>query len=224
MPSPPTELNPILPPVPTPRGQLSASLLELAGATPVGELRVRHLFEGLAGRGHAALLVVLSLPFCLPIPLPGLSVAFGLVLAFVGLRIAFAQRPWLPAWLLNKPLRHETLLMLARRLAGFERRMQKTLRPRIVVLCRDPRMHRLNGLVVALMGALLALPLPIPFSNIPVALPILLIGLGLLEDDGLFLIAGYAAAFFGLGVFVALFWFGNVGIEHIIHEWHRLWD
>jgi hypothetical protein len=166
-------------------------------------------------------LIVLGLPFCLPIPLPGLSVVFGVVLVFVGLRIAFGHRPWLPRWLLNRPLKQESLLGLARALARFEKRTSKMLRPRLVILCRDPRIHRLNGILVALMGVLLALPLPIPFTNIPAAIPILLIGLGMLEDDGLFVVFGYATAFFAFGIFAALFWFGGVGIEHILKAWRE---
>jgi hypothetical protein len=215
-------------PVPSPetpagRGRLSAAIIELAAKHANGDLCFRDLFENLTGRGHAALLIVLGLPFCLPIPLPGLSVIFGIVLMFVGLRIAFGHRPWLPRWLLDRPLKTDTLLGLARGLASFERRTSRMLRPRLLLLCRDPRIHRLNGIIVALMGILLALPLPIPFTNIPAAIPILMLGLGMLEDDGLFVVIGYAAAFFAFGLFVALFWFGGVGLKHIIDEWQKRW-
>lgn len=220
--------GPSLPKIPPdallPKGPLSFALHDLAARAPDGGLHMSDLFETLAGRGHAALLVVLSFPFCLPVPLPGLSVVFGLVLGFVGLRIAFARRPWLPRWILERPLRREILIGLANRLAAFEKRTSRMLRPRIVFLCRDVRMHRVSGILIALMGTLLALPLPIPFTNIPAALPVLLLGLGLLEDDGLFVIFGYAASFFALGIFVALFWFGGVGLDHIIKAWHQRWD
>jgi hypothetical protein len=195
----------------------------LATKETAENLVFRDLFENLTGRGHAALLVVFALPFCLPIPVPGLSVAFGVVLMFVGLRIAFGHRPWLPRWVLDRPLKRKILLGLAHGLGRFERRTSKMLRPRLVVLCRDSRVQRANGILVALMGVLLALPLPIPFTNIPAAIPILLIGLGLLEDDGLFIIFGYAASFLAIGLFIGLFWFGGVGLRHIREEWRKLW-
>jgi hypothetical protein len=220
-PEPPAPLLPeALPPG---RGRLSTALTELAAKHAGGALCFRDLFENLTGRGHAAVLIVLGLPFCLPIPLPGLSVVFGIVLVFVGLRIGFGHRPWLPGWLLDRPLKQESLLGLARGLALFEKRTNKLLRPRLLILCRDPRIHRLNGILVALMGALLALPLPIPFTNIPAAIPILMLGLGMLEDDGLFVVFGYAGAFFAFGLFVALFWFGGVGLGHILDEWQKRW-
>lgn len=202
------------------RGRLSAALEVLARSEPEGGLRIRHLFETLAGSGHAALLVVSGFAFVLP--LPGIGLILGLLLMFVGLRIAFGHRPWLPPWLLDKPLRPDSALSLARKLAAFERRTHKLLRPRLVVVCRDPRMHRVNGLVVALLGILLTLP--IPFTNIPLAVPVLLIGLGLLEDDGLLLILGHALSIFAFGLFVALFWFGGLSIEHVWRAWQKQLD
>jgi len=49
--------------------------------------------EILRGRGLDVLVILLALPFCTPIPLPGLSTPFGLVLMFLGLRIAFRNWP-----------------------------------------------------------------------------------------------------------------------------------
>jgi hypothetical protein len=43
------------------------------------------------------LLVVVTFPFCTPLPRPGLSIPFGLVVAFIGLGLSLGQKPWLPA-------------------------------------------------------------------------------------------------------------------------------
>jgi hypothetical protein len=42
------------------------------------------------------LVIILVLPFCQPIPLPGFSTPFGIALMIFGFRIALRQRPWLP--------------------------------------------------------------------------------------------------------------------------------
>jgi hypothetical protein len=206
-------------PAPDP-GRLSEKLHTLYGNPPEGGFRVRSLFDALAGRGHAALLVVLSLPFCLPIPLLGLSVPFGLMIAFIGLRIAFRKRPWLPAWLLDKPVQPETILKMAEKCAALERRLHRMIQPRWPKVCRHPWLHFSHGITVAILAMLLALPLPIPGSNLPAAIPMLLLGLGMLEDDGLFVVFGYAAAWAGVAVFVAFFWVGGISIEHL-WEWWR---
>lgn len=197
-------------------GRLSARLHALLEDEPAGGFRLRDVFESLAGRGHAALLVVLSLPFCLPIPLLGLSTVFGPVLAFIGLRIAFARRPWLPHWVLDKPIKAETVRALAAKSVALEHRTRKVLRPRWLQLCRLPLALRSHGVTIAVLGLLLALPLPIPFTNLPFAIPILLFGLALLEDDGLFIGVGYAAAWIAIGIFIGMVWAGRVGIEHFL--------
>jgi hypothetical protein len=201
-------------------GRLSEKLHALHAQAPEQGFRIRHLFEALAGRGHAALLVALALPFCLPIPMLGLSVPFGLIIAFIGLRIAFRKRPWLPAWLLDKPLQAQTVAGLATKCAGLERRIHRLIQPRWPQVCHHPWMHFSHGITIAVPALLLALPLPIPGSNLPAAIPLLLLGLGLLEDDGLFIAVGYAAAWAGVAVFAAFFWVGGVGIEHL-WEWWR---
>lgn len=199
------------------QGRLSVAIEALATRESTDVLRLRDLFESLTGRGHAASLVVLSLAS----PIPAVGLALGLLLSFIGLRIAFGHRPWLPRWMLEKPIRRETLLTLARRLARFELRTHKMLRPRLVALCRDPNLHRVNGILVAVLGVLVTLP--IPFTNILAAVPILLIGLGMLEDDGVFVLFGYAAAFFVFGLFAAVFWVGKAGIDQLIEGWRHRW-
>ena len=47
-------------------------------------------------RGHNALLIFLALPFVTPVPLPGFSTPFGLVIALLGLRMALGLGLALP--------------------------------------------------------------------------------------------------------------------------------
>lgn len=203
-------------------GRVSARLRELvATKSPAQNFTLRDLFESLSGRGHAAVVVVLALPFCLPLPLFGLSTVFGAVLAFIGLRVAFGHRPWLPKWILNKPVRAETVLAMARRSAAMEWRMRKLLRPRLTQLCRNPWLYRAHGITIAVLAVFLALPLPIPFSNVIVAFPILLLGLALLEDDGAFVIVAYVISLAAVVAFLALVWAGGIGIERILDGWRR---
>jgi hypothetical protein len=197
---------------------LAARLQALADSRPAGGFVIRDLFRSLAGRGHAALVIVLSLPFCLPVPFFGLSTVFGGLLAFFGLRIAFGRRPWLPRWIMGKPVHAETLVRLADRMGHLEKRMHGILRPRHTHLCRNRWWHVSHGLTITTMALLLALPLPIPFSNLVAALPILILGLGLLEDDGLFVVLGYVVAWVGLAVFVALVWFSGLGLERFFES------
>lgn len=178
-------------------------------------LTLEELMVALEGKGHAAMITVLSLPFSQPIQLPGLSVPFGIVLFYSGLRIAFAQQPWLPGWLLVKKIPPSTAMGLLEGMRKVARLTEKILHPRWAFLCRRPALHRLHGVLIAFLSILLALPLPIPFSNMLAAVPIVLLGLALLEDDGFFLLAGYLAAIPCIVFFGALFLFGPKAVSTI---------
>lgn len=178
-------------------------------------LTLDDMMVALEGKGHAAMITVLSLPFSQPIQIPGLSVPFGIVLFYSGLRIAFAQKPWLPGWLMAKKIPAATAMGLLEGLRKMSRWTEKILHPRWAFLCRRPALHRFHGILIAFLSILLALPLPIPFSNMLAAVPILLLGLALLEDDGLFLVAGYLAAIPCILFFGVLFLFGPKAVTAI---------
>ena len=62
-------------------GAISAVADRLAKTLDQSGLTVAQLVFALEGKGHAAIMAVLSLPFCFPIQVPGLSTPFGFMLA-----------------------------------------------------------------------------------------------------------------------------------------------
>ncbi len=171
-------------------------------------LTIDELMHALEGKGHAAIIAVLALPFSQPIQIPGLSMPFGIVLFYSGLRVAFAQQPWLPGWLRMKKIPPATAMALLEALRKVAGLAEKVLHPRWTHLCRNPFLHRIHGILIAFLSILLALALPIPMSNMLAAIPIVLMALALLEDDGLYLVAGYLAAIPCAVFFAVLFLFG----------------
>jgi hypothetical protein len=67
-------------------------------------------------------------------------------------------------------------------------------------------MVRINALLMLLAGLFLALPLPIPGTNLAPSWVILLICIGTLEEDGLLVVLGYAAFAAGTGIAYLLIW------------------
>ena len=204
-------------------GAISAVVERLEEMQEQQGLSIAQLVQALEGKGHAAIMAILALPFCFPIQVPGLSTPFGIVLIFSGLRIAFAQAPWLPRWLLVREIPEKTAHGLLEGLRKLASVAEKVLHPRLTFLCRNPWLHRCHGLLVAFLAILLALPLPIPFSNLLAAVPILLISLALLEEDGAFLIAGYIAARPCTALFATLFLWGPKAVmgcwNWLAHFW-----
>jgi Uncharacterized ABC-type transport system, permease components len=179
------------------------ALLEKADHPPTS---LKDVFQILASKGRSLVLIFLCLPFCQPIQIPGLSTPFGLAIAFVGLRMAFGKHLWLPKKLLNKHIPARTLKKVANTSLRFIKKGRRWIHPRMEGLCTYSAVHHIHGVLVCILGILLALPLPVPFSNLVTAWPIMLIALGTLEDDGLCLLIGYiltlvAFAFFGVVAF-----------------------
>ena len=172
-------------------------------------LALGEIVEVLRGRGMDVLVVLLVLPFCQPIPLPGLSTPFGIALMVFGFRIALRQRPWLPRWVLRREIAHDTLAKLVKGALAVALRMEKVVHPRMRFFKRWPSFTALNGLVIVSSAFLLTLPLPIPFSNMIPAWSILLLALGMMEEDGAVIVAGYFMAGAAWTYLAMLWWLGE---------------
>jgi hypothetical protein len=181
--------------------QLDA-LLEVIGDEPV---TLRRIIRVLKGRAYMVLLIVLALPFAPPVPLPGLSTVFGVVIALIGLRLASRQEPWLPDRILDAPMKPQT----ARRLLSSTRRLalilEKLVRPRWSFLVDPPVFQHLYGAMICICGLLLSLPLPIPFANMLPSITVILLASALIERDGYFAIAGMCLFAVVLAFFGAIF-------------------
>lgn len=173
---------------------LEEEVLLLEQEAKKGPLSILEILKILSGKGRVLILLLLCLPFCQPIQIPGFSAPFGLAIAFIGLRISFGKKLWLPKALLNKTIPSETLTKITEQALRIIGRMKIWVRPRFFWFCHSLLMEKVNGLAICLLGILLALPLPIPLSNLTAAWSILLIAFGILEDDGLFVIIGYLVA------------------------------
>ena len=113
-----------------------------------------------ASIGFAATLIAL-----ISIPFFGLSTPFGLAIALTGAQMA---------------LGHESVELRKLELDLLQARVREKL-----AASGLDRLRRLCGLGIVLQGLGLALPLPIPGSNMLFIVPILMYGIALLEADGL---------------------------------------
>ncbi len=154
-------------------------------------LSIAEILRILSGKGRSLILILLSIPFCQPIQIPGLSIPFGLAIAFIGLRIVFGKRIWLPKKLLAKKISSPIFKKITDKTLALVRKIKPWVHPRLIGVCHSPFMEKGNGLIIFILGVFLALPLPIPLSNLTAAWSIFLVALGVLEDDGIFVLIGY---------------------------------
>jgi hypothetical protein len=167
-------------------------------------ITIGEILNILSDKGQTLIILFLSLPFCQPIQIPGLSTPFGLAVAFIGLKMAFGKHAWLPKSVLAKSITPHTLEKISEKIFWLLKKMKGWLYPRLAWLCYYPAVNIINGLLISILGILLALPLPAPFSNLMAAWSIVFIGLGLLKDDGIFILIGYFSSLLTFGYFVAM--------------------
>lgn len=196
---------PITDPIARPN-RLSAELLELSEALKADkEIRIGDLLIRLEGRVYTLLLVLLSLPFCQPVALPGVSTPFGIVIALLGLRFALRQKPWLPRRTLDWKVPTHVIPVILKACGKLLRALEKLLHPRLSFLFEFPLTQLIVGLTIFACGALLLLPLPVPFSNLLPALTVVLLAASTSERDGVMLMAGGVVFIITLAFFVLLF-------------------
>ncbi len=177
---------------------LSHSLVELLneGSVPA-DLTINKLLERTQGAGLYLLMVLLCLPFVVPVSVPGLSAVIGVTIAVIAMRQALGKPPRLPRKLGDRALPRQLGRRVLVSSAGLLRGLEKLVRPRRTSWLGWPAARFFNGALIALMGCLLALPLPSPpffFTNSLPSYTIILLALSVMERDGVTIWLGYAAA------------------------------
>ncbi len=183
------------------------SVLELT--QKVEKIEIEQIFIILGNRGASALVVLFSLPFTFPIQIPGFSTPFGILLAFLGSRIVLSRPLWCPKCLRKKSFSSQSIAKLVDKTIRVVAYMQRFLRPRFSSFAKNSVFSCLNGFLIVVLALVLSLPLPIPLSNMLTAFPMLSLGLGILEEDGLLILIGYFLSLVCFSAFVALFLFGK---------------
>lgn len=189
---------------------LGQTLLGVATQLTSESVTLREVFGLLGEQGLLVFCSFLTLPFLIPVSIPGVSTVFGLVIILLGVGVAFNRLPWLPQRLMERPLSVEKLVPVLERGAKFVARFDRLTHPRLRHLTSTTTLNRAHGLALVFSGVLLLFPLGlIPFSNTLPALAILFLALGLLQRDGYFIFAGYGM------MFLTIIYFGILALGAI---------
>ena len=175
----------------------------LLAAFTVGDpdeaLRLEDLLAGLGKRVFGMLMVIAAIPAFIPVP--GLAGAIsGPLTVIVGVQLLLGmRRPWLPRFISRRgPYRH-TLIGFERRISPLLARVERRIRPRLSAVLDYRPAAMFTGLLVVLLGILLALP--IPFTNYLFGALMMAFALALLERDGALMLVCWAAGLLAIGVF-----------------------
>ena len=159
------------------------------------------LLAGLGRRAFGMLLFVASLPAFIPIPVGG-AVSGPLVVLIATQLLVGLRKPWLPAFIAERAPRRQALARFERIVDPWLRRLERLVRPRLPAVLDHRLGTAFTGLLLLLLGLLLALP--IPLTNYLFGGIILLFALALLERDGALMLATWGIGLAALATTGAL--------------------
>jgi len=174
--------------------QKLAQLIE-ANSAPEG-ITLNQLLERTEGRGFYLVIILLSLPFIVPLSIPGLSTVLGLAVTLLSLRLALGRTARLPKLMGERRLAPAFQKKLLSGSVKFLRLVEKVVRPRRTPWMATRPARFGNALLMAFMGILLALPFPPlpPLTNSLPSYSLILLAASMMEEDGVTIWIAYAVA------------------------------
>jgi hypothetical protein len=193
----------------------SELLREFARSLTSDRVTLAEIVAGLGDRGLGVLIAIFALPNILPSAVPFGNVPTGIPPLIFAIQLALGvDHLILPGFLARRTVGTHWLRALAPRVASVLSWFERLLTPRMEWVT-DPRAERIVG-VIAIVLAMVS-TLPIPFGHNLPALGLVLIGLGLIERDGLAILTGAAIGMAG-SILLGLVIFGVAhGLSFIIH-------
>ena len=190
----------------------SELLARLAGE-PNDRLTVGTILTKLGDRSFSLLVVILGLPNCIPMP-PPIPLVCAFLLFGVAIQIALGRSaPWAPSFVMARSVAQKDVQRAANTAIPMLLKLERFSQPRLQWFG-----HSRAALVIGLLLMALALGLltAAPFiGQIPWGLAVCLLGLGLVERDGVLVIAacvlGCVGALLSAGFVYAVF----VGLKNL---------
>ncbi|HEV3066021.1 MAG TPA: exopolysaccharide biosynthesis protein [Chthoniobacterales bacterium] len=151
-------------------------------------LTVEQIVKALGPTSFGTSLMVFSIPEVLPIPIPGMTVAVVIPTVIISSQLIRGKREIrLPNALLKRSIPRKAFAAAVRGILPFLERAERGTKARWC-WASNPVAKRFLGLFILIMAAVIALP--IPFTNMPAAISIFIIALGMVERDGVLISLG----------------------------------
>jgi hypothetical protein len=195
--------------------RLSEEFLRLAELSAGDTVTLRALLGEMRPRDHALLTLMLSAAFLTPLPMPGISQMFGLLILYAGSRMARGLGPLFPKRWLDRPISAGFLARVFRFFAWLTSWFEHWVRPRGRFLAAHPGTRRANGVGLSIVGLLILVPLPPP-TNFPPAIAGFVLSAGIAEDDIVFVSLGWLLVLLNIALFAAIGVYGLDGVRAII--------
>jgi hypothetical protein len=174
----------------------TSELLAALAASAPERLSLGLIGGALGERQLGIVILCMALPNCIPGPaLPGFSTVLALPIIWIGGQLALGLGgAGLPRFLRHRTVSRRRFIAFVLRATPWLVRMERWIGPRPSFLTTVPG-QRCLGVIFALYGLVLAVPMP--FGNIPIGCGIAVLALGLIEEDSRALGIGMAIGVLG---------------------------
>ncbi|MBE2168540.1 MULTISPECIES: exopolysaccharide biosynthesis protein [unclassified Cobetia] len=164
-------------------------LLEELDREIEGDISLGDILEHFNSRGFGPLLVLPALLVLLPTgAIPGVPTTCALFIVLIAGQLLLGRKmPWLPRRLACFSFEHQRLTHGVERARPWTRRLDRLLKPRLSFMTRGIAYRGIAALTILLATAMVPLEL-VPFAAALPAATLLLLGLGLIGEDGLIIL------------------------------------
>jgi hypothetical protein len=167
----------------------SELLRDLLAKNPTLEnFTVENILGSIGNTSFGASLMFFSIPEVIPIPIPAIAALVVLPTAAISIQMVAGKRQIkLPQFLLKRSVPRKALAVAINAILPVLEKAEKRMKRRWE-WATDEKAQRLLGVFIFLLAVSIAFP--VPGFNMPQAIAVFVIGLGLVEKDGLVVAIG----------------------------------
>ena len=164
-------------------------LKQLAIGDGNDDLSLELILDSFRHRSYGLFLLLVLLPVFIPVPV-GQGAFSGMLTSLIGMQLLVQfEHPWLPKFIGQRPFKRQHIINSQKRFDRWLGYIEKLCKPRWEYLFDHTWARAFSGLLLVILGILLALP--IPLTNYPFGIIVLAFSLGFIERDGILLSIGW---------------------------------
>jgi hypothetical protein len=181
----------------------TSEILARLAAHPSGErISVFEILARIRVRAFGVFLILFAAPNALPMP-PGFALVTAIFILLIAVQLAMGRTAlWIPKWLGYKSVPTRHLVRVVDWIVPKLARIERWSKPRAIKLTRL-RARQPIGVIIMILALIMALPIPI-IGNTPPAIAITMMGFGMLQRDGVWVVAGVAVALLDIAIIIGL--------------------
>ena len=175
--------------LPPPSSERTSNLLrQILDDLHEENIKIGFVLNQFRRRSFGGILIILVMIALIPV----ISFFAGIIILLLGLQMLVGlHAPIVPKFIRQRTIQVDNLRSVIDKSVPILEKIEQYVKPRWLFLTFPP-MSYLVGLIV--IGLACVLILPLPFSNLPPAIALLILSIGLLERDGLMIFTGIIVA------------------------------